>query len=150
MFDGDIILDPLSRVDRDIQWATEMLPLKRGTGCCVHKLSFNCTLRVCRYASCWRTCFWFSLQYIKGETIVIYRRYRYCRYRRIGALDIVFFRYMYRYVDVVSTTNEISEIQILLYFFQLTLKWQTIVWMKLSISDSLVIWQLNVNLIYET
>jgi len=29
---GNIILDPLSRVDRRIQWATEMLPLKRGGG----------------------------------------------------------------------------------------------------------------------
>jgi len=27
---GDIILNPLSRVDRGIQWATEILPLKRG------------------------------------------------------------------------------------------------------------------------
>jgi len=37
---GEIILDPLSWVDRGIQWATEMLPLKRGDGV---------------YASCWRT-----------------------------------------------------------------------------------------------
>jgi len=29
---GGITLDPLSRVDRGIQWATEMLPLKRGRG----------------------------------------------------------------------------------------------------------------------
>ena len=27
---GDIILDPLSRVDRGIHWATEMLPFKNG------------------------------------------------------------------------------------------------------------------------
>jgi len=37
-------------VDRGIQSATEMLPLKSGRGCC----SFNCTPSIphCGYASC--------------------------------------------------------------------------------------------------
>jgi len=38
---GYIILDPLSRVDRGMQWATEILPLKRGWGWSVAHCS-NC------------------------------------------------------------------------------------------------------------
>jgi len=35
---GDIILDPLSRVDRGMQWATETLPLKSIVA---HRIKFN-------------------------------------------------------------------------------------------------------------
>jgi len=48
---GEIILEHLSRVDRSMQWATEMLPLGGGDGV-AH--SFNCTPRLSD-ASCWRT-----------------------------------------------------------------------------------------------
>jgi len=43
----DIILDPLSWLDRGMQWATEMLPLKTGEGRGVAH-SFNCNFRTCR------------------------------------------------------------------------------------------------------
>jgi len=52
---GDIILDPLSRVDRGIQWVTKMLPLKGDRRGVAH--SFNAPAYVVPYASCWRTCF---------------------------------------------------------------------------------------------
>ena len=48
---------PLSLVDRGIQWATKMLPLKRG-GDVAH--SVNSPPPCGGYVSCWRTCFCFS------------------------------------------------------------------------------------------
>jgi len=53
--DGDIILDHLSRADRGMQWATEVLPLKRGAGCCA---SYNCTprLSMCVLLTHWFNC----------------------------------------------------------------------------------------------
>ena len=44
-----LIVIVYSTLDRGIQLATEMLPSKGDDGV-AH--SFNCTLRVCRYASC--------------------------------------------------------------------------------------------------
>jgi len=46
---GDIIFDPVSWVDRSMQWVTEMLPLKNIVLTAPHAFVV--------YASCWRTCF---------------------------------------------------------------------------------------------
>jgi len=55
----------LSRLDRGIQSVTEMLPLKKGGGV-AH--SFKLHPRICRYVSCWCTCygngFFFSLLFL--------------------------------------------------------------------------------------
>jgi len=55
---GDIILDPLSRVDRDMQWATEIfnVALEKGSGGVEHSCNCAPPPAFAGYASCWRTC----------------------------------------------------------------------------------------------
>jgi len=52
---GDIILDPLNRVDRGMQWPTEILPLQRERGELLH-IVLTAIPAFVVYASCWRTC----------------------------------------------------------------------------------------------